>query len=121
MRTFRDAKTMAKTLRTELAERRQVELTHGECLEVTARQLGHNSWNVLAAKIDELSHISGNGDVGPFSTRNLTVPVFRIFSVDLATAFYVDFLGSRWTGVVAAAARVPTSSGRSRGTGRRFT
>jgi catechol 2,3-dioxygenase-like lactoylglutathione lyase family enzyme len=93
MRTFRDAKTMAKTLRTELAERRQVELTHGECLEITARQLGHNSWNVLAAKIDELSHIAGNGDVGPFSTRNLTVPVFRIFSVDLATAFYVDFLG----------------------------
>ena len=93
MRTFRDAKTMAKTLRVELAQRFQLEASHGDCLEITSRQLGHDSWNVLAARISELSAISGDGDVGPFSAANLTVPVFRVFSVDLASAFYVDFLG----------------------------
>lgn len=93
MRTFRDAKLMARTLRGELAERRHVEVSHGEALEIVARQLGHDSWNVLAAKIDELSSIAGAGDVGAFSAANTTIPVFRIFNVELAQAFYVDFLG----------------------------
>jgi catechol 2,3-dioxygenase-like lactoylglutathione lyase family enzyme len=93
MRTFRDAKIMAKTLSSELAERRHLDLSHSESLEITARMFGHDSWNVLSAKTNKLSRISGAGDVGPFSTGNLTVPVFRIFSVELAIAFYVDFLG----------------------------
>jgi hypothetical protein len=37
MRSFLDAKAMAKTLRQEL-QNRKIELGHSECLEVVARQ-----------------------------------------------------------------------------------
>ncbi|WP_309085533.1 glyoxalase superfamily protein [Chelativorans sp.] len=50
MHSFLDAKTMAKTLRQTLAEK-NVEVSHGECLEIVARQFGYANWNVLAAKI----------------------------------------------------------------------
>ena len=51
MHSFIDAKTMAKTLRLALAER-NVELLHGDCLEIVARQFGLANWNTLAARID---------------------------------------------------------------------
>lgn len=51
MRTFRDAKTMAKALRQGLGER-NVNLTHSDCLELVARQFGVADWNTLAAQID---------------------------------------------------------------------
>ena len=51
MRTFRDAKVMAKALREELA-RRNVALSHGECLDIVARQFGLDNWNILAAKLE---------------------------------------------------------------------
>lgn len=50
MRTFRDAKTMAKALRQGLAER-NIELSHSDCLELVAKQFGLPDWNVLAARI----------------------------------------------------------------------
>lgn len=50
MRTFRDAKTMAKALRQGLAER-NIELSHSDCLELVAQQFGLPDWNVLAARI----------------------------------------------------------------------
>ena len=50
MRTYRDAKIMAKALRQELAEK-GVSLTHSECLELVARQLGVDNWNILAARL----------------------------------------------------------------------
>jgi catechol 2,3-dioxygenase-like lactoylglutathione lyase family enzyme len=93
LRTFRDAKIMAKILRSELIHRRQVKLSHSECLEIVARQFGHDDWNVMAAKINELSTTSGAGDTGPFSAATTTISVFRVFHVELAQAFYVDFLG----------------------------
>lgn len=93
MRTFRDAKTMAKALRTELAERRGVELTHSECLEIVSRQFGFDDWNVLSAKTTELTAIDGDGSAGAWGARSSTIPVLRIFSVDRAREFYVDFLG----------------------------
>lgn len=40
---------MARSLRTQLRER-GLELSHGECLDIVARQLGHRDWNVLAAR-----------------------------------------------------------------------
>jgi hypothetical protein len=67
MRTFRDAKTMAKTLRAELLERKQVELSHSECLEIVSRQFGHDNWNVMAAKTEQLAGIHGDGSYGPDS------------------------------------------------------
>jgi hypothetical protein len=51
MRTFRDAKAMAKTLRQGLSER-DVGLSHSDCLELVARQFGLADWNTMAAAID---------------------------------------------------------------------
>ncbi|GGA40798.1 glyoxalase superfamily protein [Pelagibacterium lentulum] len=42
-------KTMAKALRDALAER-EIELSHGQCLDLVARQQGVANWNVLAAR-----------------------------------------------------------------------
>ncbi|KAA9001699.1 hypothetical protein FJU30_05235 [Affinibrenneria salicis] len=54
MRTYLDAKLMAKALRQALAAR-SVTLTHSECLEIVARQFGFAEWNMLAARIDTAS------------------------------------------------------------------
>jgi len=48
MRDARDLKAMAKTLRSALAEK-GFGLSHSECLEIVARQLGHADWNTAAA------------------------------------------------------------------------
>jgi catechol 2,3-dioxygenase-like lactoylglutathione lyase family enzyme len=89
MRTIRDAKAMAKTLRAEMLERTQTELTHSQCLEIVARQFGVDNWNVLAALMDK--------DDQPFFRTAFapatTIPVLRIFSESSAIRFYVEFLG----------------------------
>ena len=83
MRTFRDAKAMAKSLRAALASK-GVTISHGECLDLVARQLGLDDWNVLAAVI---------ADAGTRPKLLPAVPILRIFSVDKAKEFYLDFLG----------------------------
>jgi hypothetical protein len=50
MRTYQDAKSMAKSLRACL-DAKNVSLSHGECLEIVAHQLGYAEWNILAAKL----------------------------------------------------------------------
>ena len=50
MPTHRDAKAMAKLLRDAL-NARNVALSHSECLEIVARQVGFADWNTLAAKL----------------------------------------------------------------------
>jgi hypothetical protein len=68
-----DPETMARVLRAEVHRRHGLTLTHDQCLEIVARQLGATTpypWGGAAA----------------------TVPVLRIFSVPAATQFYVDFL-----------------------------
>ena len=50
MRSFLDAKAMAKTLRQEL-QHRKIELGHSECLEVVAKQFGFRDWNTMAAQM----------------------------------------------------------------------
>lgn len=49
MLDFPAPKTMAKLLRNALADHGH-ELSHGQCLELVARQLGYADWNVLAAR-----------------------------------------------------------------------
>jgi Domain of unknown function (DUF3471)/Glyoxalase superfamily protein len=49
MRDFRDAKAMAQTLRDALKPR--ISLTQSESLELIAKILGFQDWNVLAARI----------------------------------------------------------------------
>jgi hypothetical protein len=50
MRTYQDAKVMAKSLRDSLAAK-NVSLSHSECLEIVAQQFGFADWNTLAAKL----------------------------------------------------------------------
>jgi len=87
MRDFRDAKQMAKALRTALSSR-GLELTHSETLELVAQQFGLADWNVLSAAI---------GSAGSDAVRfDQTVPILRIFSVEKAREFYEGFLGFRF-------------------------
>ena len=51
MRSYKDAKSMAKSLRDLLAAR-HVSLSHSECLEVVAQQFGVADWNTLASKLN---------------------------------------------------------------------
>jgi hypothetical protein len=50
MRTYKDAKTMAKSLRDSLVARK-VSISHSACLEIVAKQLGFADWNTLSAKM----------------------------------------------------------------------
>lgn len=45
------SKSMAKALRKALAEQ-HIELSHGACLEIVARQFGFSEWNALKAASD---------------------------------------------------------------------
>jgi hypothetical protein len=80
---------MAKALRAELRERYGLDVSHSECLELVARQHGLDNWNILAARE------TGGGEAapGPWSARSTTIPVLRIFAVEPALQFYVEFLG----------------------------
>jgi ATP-dependent Lon protease len=50
MRSYKDAKAMAKSLRDVLAAR-NVSLSHSESLEIVAQQFGYADWNTLASKL----------------------------------------------------------------------
>lgn len=52
MRSYLDAKSIARTLRAELAAR-QHDVTHAESLEMVAKLFGFRDWNGLAARIGE--------------------------------------------------------------------
>jgi uncharacterized glyoxalase superfamily protein PhnB len=101
MRTFRDAKLMAKTLRLELAARAQTDLSHSEALEIVAKQFGFDDWNILAAKIADSAHsrivpafhTEGPDITDPRRATTSTIPILRIFSEERAMEFYVEFLG----------------------------
>lgn len=51
MRTYHDAKAMAKSLRDSLAAK-SISLSHSACLEVVAKQWGFADWNTLSAKLN---------------------------------------------------------------------
>ncbi|HVV33745.1 MAG TPA: ClpX C4-type zinc finger protein [Vitreimonas sp.] len=51
MRDYRDAKAMAHSLREALAAK-AVTFNHSECLELIAKSLGAETWNILSAKIE---------------------------------------------------------------------
>jgi predicted enzyme related to lactoylglutathione lyase len=93
MRTYLQAKAMAKSLREALTAK-DVVLSHSECLEIVAKQFGFGDWNTLAVKIriETESHPPGEGIVrlGP------PIPVLQIGSLAAAKEFYMDFLGFRF-------------------------
>jgi hypothetical protein len=90
MRTFRDAKAMAKAMREGLALNK-IEVSHSEALEIVAKQFGLANWNILSARIEE-----ERSDASP-AADNITfeqaVPMVRIFDVAKAHEFYLGFLG----------------------------
>jgi len=90
VRTFKDAKSMAKTLRQAIAAR-NVEISHSTALEIVARQFGYENWNILAARIDAENVRTGEAQEGV--SMQAAIPIFRIFSVEKAMEFYRDFLG----------------------------
>jgi hypothetical protein len=85
MRTYRDAKAMAKDLRSSL-NGRQIDIPHSAALEIVAAQFGFESWNLLAAKIDGTKSNDG-------IRFELTSPIMRIFDAGKAKDFYLGFLG----------------------------
>lgn len=94
MRTYLQAKDMAKSLRDSLAAQ-HVSLSHGECLEIVARQFGFGNWNVLAAKI-ALQTGAPRPPGGREVSLHQVLPVLRVDSREAARAFYVDVLGFQW-------------------------
>lgn len=92
MRTYLDAKAMAKSLRAALAAK-GIELSHGECLELVSKQIGFDEWNMLSAKI---SLETGERNSRPASadiSLQAAVPVVQVGSVAPAKMFYIEFLG----------------------------
>lgn len=93
MRSLRDAKPMAKILREALASR-QIALSHSETLEIVARQFGFADRNTAAARLD------GHRDDPPPARGDASgvglgsgIPILRIFDLEKAREFYLDFLG----------------------------
>ena len=92
MRTYQDAKTIAKSLRASLAAR-EIPLSHGECLEIVAQQFGFAEWNILAAK---LAAEGSEGGMDPSGCiLQPPIPTVRVSSMEQAKEFYVGFLGFR--------------------------
>ena len=93
MRSFRDAKLTARTLREALASR-QVELTHSETLDIVARQFGYADWNTASASFGEYRDGPGTTKADASGVSLGTgIPILRIFEVEKAREFYLDFLG----------------------------
>jgi catechol 2,3-dioxygenase-like lactoylglutathione lyase family enzyme len=93
MRTYRDAKAMAKSLREAMRER-GVDLAHAAALELVARQFGLPSWNVLSARIAAEGGGDGAGEeAGAAFAFEPAIPILRIFDEAKAREFYCGFLG----------------------------
>ena len=90
MRTYLEAKAMAKSLRAALAAK-GIALSHSECLELVSKQIGFDEWNMLSAKI-----ALGNGEREPRAPSGImlepAIPVVSITSALAAKRFYIDFL-----------------------------
>ncbi len=92
MRTYLEAKAMAKSLRTALAAK-DISLSHSECLELVSKQIGFDEWNMLSAKIAlETGERNPQPEAAGISLEP-AVAVVQIALVPDAKKFYVDFLG----------------------------
>jgi len=87
MRTFMNAKAMAKTLQAALAAR-NLDLPHSAALEIVAGQFGFRDWNTLAARVAAEQRTDTSGiAIKP------AIPILRVFAEDKAREFYEDWLG----------------------------
>ncbi len=76
MRDFRDAKTMAQSLRESL-KAKSIILTHSESLELVARMSGLHDWNVLASAIEANQPVAAGPATPPASlpSGNAVLPI----------------------------------------------
>ena len=92
MRTYRDAKLMAKNLRQVLGAR-QLEISHSASLEIVAKQFGCDNWNILSARISAPENpLNSSPQFEP------AIPILRIFSVEKPSSFTVISWAFRSTG-----------------------
>lgn len=85
MQNTPDPKSLAKALRASLTKRK-IEISHSAALEIVAAQFGLESWNVLAASVNDVTATKGVHFQG-------TKPIMRIFDEAKAKEFYLGFLG----------------------------
>jgi len=78
MFTQKNAKTMAKSLRVSLDDRK-VSLSRSACLEIVARQLGFADWNTLSAKLPAQGELEiPPGEVTTYREQDGTSQMARI-------------------------------------------
>lgn len=93
MRTIQDLKSMAKSLRDDLAAKK-LALGHSECLELVARQFGFPDWNTLSSKYDEAGHLEtslqASADPGGLPTVDAKMIDDRYVLVPRSTSPSID-------------------------------
>jgi catechol 2,3-dioxygenase-like lactoylglutathione lyase family enzyme len=93
MRSFSDAKLMARSLREAMATR-QIDLSHSETLEIVARQFGYADWNTASSRLNADRDQPGPAPAdGSGIGLEAGIPILRIFDLEKAREFYLDFLG----------------------------
>ena len=94
MRDFRDAKTMAQTLRESLTGK-AVNISHSESLELVSKMLGVADWNTLSALLQVDRR---DAPVAGRSTTVVSYPAFPLRDlVPFPTATYPLFVGREKT------------------------
>ena len=92
MRDFRDAKSMAQTLRESLTAK-AVTISHSESLELVSKMLGVADWNTLSALL-QTERRGGELPVRPRQATNSSYPVIPIRDfVPFPTATFPLFVG----------------------------
>jgi len=103
MRDFRDAKTMAKSLRSALAED-GVAVTASRSLELIARAFGADTWNILSARIKQTEtptpRLAADGGETAVPTRIAQIEL-GCTDLEAAKRFYCEQLGLPLVGEIA--------------------
>lgn len=92
MQNYPEAKILAKRLRACLAEK-SIDLSHGECLELVARQFGHADWNTMSAALAADGATESETVAFDGASFRQGIPILRIIDVEKAWEFYRGFLG----------------------------
>src|ERR1700759_694190 len=96
MRDFRDAKTMAQTLRESLTGK-AVTISHSESLELVSKMLGVADWNTLSALLQSERRDTSVAVAGR-STALVSYPAFPLRDlVPFPAATYPIFVGREKT------------------------
>ena len=90
MRTYKDAKSMAKSLRKSLTAK-NVALSHSECLEIVANVIGFADWNTLSAKL----HVESGQLVPPEDCSESRPAGVRVLFVQKVAVFLLRRTSAR--------------------------